>query len=135
MAYINWQENFSVNVEEIDKQHKMLVEMINALHSAMLSNKAQESQKLTVKMMIDYAAQHFALEEKYMKQFSFPGYRLHKEEHDRFSAKAHDLQERMNKAGFVLSLEILNFLRDWLRDHILKVDKAYSSHFVQNGLS
>ena len=108
--------------------------MINSLHEAMLANKARDLQKQTVNRMTDYAVKHFALEEKYMKQFAYAGYQRHKEEHDRFTAKALELQERMDKAGFVLTLEILNFLRDWLRNHILKVDKEYSGHFTRNGL-
>lgn len=134
MAYIDWQDDFSVNVKEIDDQHKMLVEMINALHAAMLENKARDLQMKTITRMIDYAAEHFALEEKYMKLYSYIGYSAHKEEHVRFTAKAHDLQKRMSKVGFVLTLEILNFLRDWLKHHILKIDKAYSAHFAQKGL-
>lgn len=134
MAYINWQDDFSVNVKEIDNQHKGLIEMINALHEAMLANKARDLQLQTVERMLDYAGKHFALEEKYMKQFAYAGYQKHKEKHDQFTAKAQDLQERMNKAGFVLTLEILNFLRDWLRNHILKIDKEYSEHFNRSGL-
>lgn len=69
-----------------------------------------------------------------MKQYSYPGYRQHRDEHDRFAAKAHELKERMDRVGFVLTLEILNFLREWLRNHILKVDQQYSAHFAQRGL-
>ena len=134
MAYIDWQDDFSVNVKEIDEQHKMLIEMINSLHEAMLANKARDLQKQTVNRMADYAIRHFALEEKYMMQFGFAGHHKHKAEHDQFTAKARDLKDRMQKTGFVLTLEILNFLRDWLRNHILKVDKEYSSHFTRSGL-
>jgi len=62
MAYIDWQDDFSVNVKEIDEQHKMLIEMINSLHEAMLANKARDLQKQTVNRMADYAIKHFALE-------------------------------------------------------------------------
>lgn len=134
MAYIDWQDDFSVNVKEIDDQHKTLIDMINALHAAMLENKARYLQMTTIIKMVDYAARHFALEEKYMKLYSYAGYSAHKEEHDLFTAKAHDLQVRMSKVGFVLTLEILNFLRDWLKHHILKIDKAYAGHFAQKGL-
>jgi hemerythrin len=134
MAYIEWQDDFSVKVREIDAQHKMLVEMINSLHEAMLANKGRDMNRRTVEKMVDYATKHFALEEKYMKQYAYSGFNQHKAEHDQFSAKALELQERMNKAGFVLTLEVLNFLKDWLRNHILKIDKEYSDHFNRNGL-
>jgi hemerythrin len=134
MAYIQWQDDFSVRVKEIDDQHKGLIEMINSLHEAMLSNKARDLQTKTINGMVDYAVKHFALEERYMKQFGYAGYQKHKAEHDQFAGKALDLKARMEKAGFVLTLEILNFLRDWLRDHILKVDKAYSAEFTRHGL-
>jgi hemerythrin len=134
VAYIQWQDDFSVKVKEIDDQHKTLIEMINSLHEAMLANRARDVQKQTISGMIDYAVKHFALEEKYMKQFGYAGYQKHKAEHDQFSAKALDLKARMDKAGFVLTLEIMNFLREWLRNHILKVDKAYSAEFTRHGL-
>jgi hemerythrin len=134
VTYIQWQDDFSVKVKEIDDQHKTLIQMINSLHEAMLVHKARDLQKQTINGMADYAVKHFALEEKYMKQFGYAGYQKHKSEHDQFTAKALDLKERMDKTGFVLTLEIINFLRDWLRDHILKVDKAYSAEFSRHGL-
>lgn len=134
MAYIDWKESFSVQVKELDDDHKALVSAINTLHQALMENNVREAQKRTVDHMISYASNHFAAEEKYMVQFAFPGYEKHKAEHEQFIAKTLDLQGRMDKAGLVLSLEILGFLKDWLQDHMLVVDKEYAAHFNKCGL-
>ena len=135
MAYIDWKDSYCVQVKEIDRHHKMLVLMINTLHQALMENKAREAQKRTVDQMISYAANHFAVEENYMLKCNFPGYRDHKTEHEQFTAKALDLQGRMDKAGFVLTLELLNFLKDWFQNHILVVDKKYAGHINSFGLN
>jgi len=134
MAYINWSEDFSVNVGEIDAQHKMLVEKFNLLHQSLLDNKGSEAQKTIIEGMVDYANVHFETEEKYMRRLNYPGFRKHKSEHERFAEKAFELHKRINNSGFVLTLEILSFLKNWLQEHILVIDKEYSKHFNDNGV-
>lgn len=134
MAYINWSEKLSVNVKEIDEQHKTLIEKINILHQAMLDKKGREVQKPIIDSMVDYAAAHFKMEEKYMNRFRYPSLHEHKAEHEKFAAKAFELKDRLNTAGFVLSLEILTFLKNWLQEHILGTDMQYTKHFNDNGL-
>ncbi|MGA7826620.1 MAG: bacteriohemerythrin [Geobacteraceae bacterium] len=134
MAYIDWTEEFSVNVREIDAHHKKLLDYINILHQSLLDNKGAEAQKITVNGMVDYTDFHFTAEEKLMLRHNYPQYQKHKLEHGKFTEMALDLQQRTNDAGFVLTLEILNFLKNWLQDHILIRDKEFSRHFNLNGV-
>ncbi len=134
MEPIVWRESYSVNVEEIDEEHKKLFQMIKELQDAMMEAGGQEILKNIVDGMIEYAATHFATEENYMKKFDYPEYSQHKAAHDMFVEKAHGLQEELNNQKFVLSLDLLRFLRDWLVSHILEVDKKYSPLFNENGL-
>lgn len=134
MSYLEWSDRFSVKIRELDDQHKRLISMINTLHDALRANKGREAQRQTVHEMIDYAEHHFSTEEFYMQKFNYAGYLVHKIEHKRFTEKAAELKERIDGAGFVLTIEVLEFLKSWLQDHILVTDMKYSGTFRNNGL-
>lgn len=134
MAYLDWSDHFSVKINEIDKQHRKLIEMINTLHAAMVARQGREAQKVIIDEMVDYAHSHFALEERYLRESAFPWYATHKLEHEAFTVKALELQREVSHAGFILTLEILNFLKDWLQEHILGTDMRYVEHLTRYGL-
>lgn len=134
MALFEWKDTYSVNVGEIDRQHRMLVETLNDLHEAMLTRKSKEVLSGIIKSLVDYAGYHFSYEEKFMNKYKYPGYLEHKKEHDDFVVKVIDFQRQQVEGKLMLSMEIMNFLKDWLKNHILGTDKKYSSFFNEKGL-
>ncbi len=134
MALITWEEKMSVKVAEFDKHHQRLVLMINELHEAMVTRKTGDVLRKIVDELIKYTATHFAAEEKYFDQFNYPNALAHKKEHRDFVEKVIDVNRGLNENRVMLSMEIMNFLKDWLINHINGTDKKYSSFFNQKGL-
>ena len=134
MAYFEWTDELSVGMREIDEQHKKLISIINQLHGAMLANRGRELQKEIIYQMVDYAVNHFALEEKLMLSSNFPGYQAHQLEHWQFAAEAAELKGRADRDELILSLEILSLLKDWLQNHIIGTDMKYVGHFRAHGI-
>lgn len=134
MALINWSENFSVNIKEIDEQHKKLISMVNELHEAMKGGKGKEALGSIFTGLIQYVGTHFAAEEKFMSLHAYPGFTAHKAEHIKLTQKALDLQKNFQQGAPVLTIEVMNFLKDWLQTHILETDKKYGKFLNSKGI-
>jgi hemerythrin len=134
MALIQWNASLSVGVDEIDKQHQKLVQMINELHDAMRQAKGASVLGPLVTSLIDYAGTHFKTEEKYFVRFAYPDAEVHKKAHADFTAKVLDFKKRFEANTVGLSMDVMNFLSDWLQSHIKGTDKKYGPFFNANGL-
>ena len=134
MALIQWNDSLSVNVVEIDKQHQKLVGMINELNDAMRQGKGKDALGKIVNGLIIYAGTHFKTEEKYFDQFGYPDTNSHKKEHLDFTAKVYEFKDGFDKGKIGLTLQVMDFLSDWLGHHIKSVDKRYGSFFNEKGL-
>lgn len=134
MALMEWNNGFSVNVLEIDTQHQHLVKMLNTLNDAMKARKGKAVMGKIIEGLIEYAATHFATEEKYFDQFSFTGAFAHKKEHQKFVNQVQGFKKGFDADELILSLDVLDFLKTWLVNHIKGSDKNYSRCFNENGL-
>jgi hemerythrin len=135
MALVTWSDKYSMNIKEIDGQHQQLVKMINELHDAMLQAKSKEIVTVIIARMAEYTQYHFSTEEKYMKQFSYPQYATHKREHEKFIEQVSKFKKDYENGKAGLSYELMNFLKEWLVNHIESSDKKYASLFNAKGLN
>ncbi|MEK6737452.1 MAG: bacteriohemerythrin, partial [Planctomycetota bacterium] len=71
MALMTWNNGLSVNIKEIDVQHKKLIELINQLHGAMGEGKGKEVSGKILSDLIYYTVSHFTYEEKLFKQYGY----------------------------------------------------------------
>ena len=125
MELIQWSEKYSVSNFLIDSQHKRLVSMINQLHESMRDGKGKETLQKILDDLVKYTKEHFLTEETMMKKANYPGYATHKAEHDKLTEKAVDLQKSYAEGKSPLTMDVLNFLKNWLTNHIEGTDKKY----------
>jgi len=134
MALIQWNDTLSVKIIEIDREHQKLVKMINDLEDAMRAGQGKDILKKIVDGLIQYTASHFSTEEKYFDQFAYPDSPAHKSEHQKFLQEVSRFRNDFQNGKLGLSIQVMNFLSDWLKKHILGTDQKYSPFFLQNGL-
>ena len=125
MPLMEWSNALSVKVDDIDNQHKRLVDLVNQLHDAMLQGKGREAMGKVLGGLIDYTKTHFAFEERLMTTHSYPASALHKAEHDDLTKKVLDLQSQYLLGKMTITLDVMRFLQDWLSTHIQKVDRQF----------
>lgn len=131
---IEWNDKYSVNISLIDEQHKKLFEIIN---KAIIVNKHGKVAKEVLGIldeMTEYALKHFEIEERYMKEFNFPEYQTHRKEHIDFTNNSIDYKNRVVGGDSQIINEILEYLNQWLVNHIQVTDKKYINCFKKNGL-
>jgi hemerythrin len=100
----------------------------------MALGKGKEVLSKIINELVSYATTHFALEEKYFEYYKYPETAAHKKEHADFVKKVGDFQNKFNGGVAGLTLEVMQFLKDWLVKHIQGTDKKYSAFFNAKGL-
>ncbi|MFH2066467.1 MAG: bacteriohemerythrin [Pseudomonadota bacterium] len=121
---INWGPQYSVGVRNMDQQHMRLIDLINELYSALKSGKAGDVQESILDGLISYTREHFAKEEALLRVHKFEGLAEQEKMHRGFEAKVAEYQKKM-QSGASLGVDAMNFLKDWLVNHIQKTDKQY----------
>ncbi|HAN19103.1 MAG: hypothetical protein A2X13_02585 [Bacteroidetes bacterium GWC2_33_15] len=132
--FFPWKEEYSVKVKEIDDQHKVLIKLLNKLYDAFMKKEHSTIIGDIIQELTDYASYHFGTEEKYFKRFNYKESEKHLSEHKIFTEKVNEFKKEYEKNKSALTFTIINFLRDWLKNHILISDKKYSDFFAQNGI-
>jgi hemerythrin len=134
MALIKWSDNLSVHVAEMDRQHQKLIDLINELHDAMSKGKGKEIVGKTIDGLVNYTKTHFTNEEKLFGQFNYPESNSQKNMHKKFIDKVVDFKQQLDSGKVGLSISIIDFLSDWLKNHIQLEDKKYGSFLNSKGV-
>jgi len=124
---IVWSDDFLIGIEELDYEHRCLIEDINELHRELLEHIDPPRIKNTLSRILGRMQAHFALEEHVMVSHKYPHYSQHKAEHE---SLLDDYTELMTKFEKEMSLRdrenIEKILRHWIVEHILTSDKSMS---------
>lgn len=133
MEYIKWQPEYSVGVAMIDKQHQRFIDILNELYSAIQSSKTEELEGI-VSELAAYTKIHFDTEEKYFKEFNYEHAIEHTAEHRRIISEVDKFIHRKDENQLKVCFELLDFLENWLIEHLAMMDQGYTKCFNSHGL-
>lgn len=125
MPLIMWNKDIEIGVEIVDKQHNMLIDMINEFHDAILAGQSYEKMGDIITGPLYYSQTHFAAEEELFWKYGYPYRQAHVREHNDFIVKISSKFDKLKNGELVLSVDISRFLRDWLLNHVMVSDKKF----------
>lgn len=122
MQLINWNKTYEGGVIIIDEQHHKLVDLINALHDAMMVGNGAQILGPLFDDLIDYTKYHFDYEEKWMQDNGYPNLSAHKLLHATLTNQVIEFKVAFESKKLTNAVTTNNFLKHWLIDHILEED-------------
>ncbi|WP_303845374.1 bacteriohemerythrin [Aeromonas sobria] len=131
---LHWNEAFMVRVASVDQQHQGLFEAMNRFYHAVRDNSPAQQRKQRLDELLKLATQHFADEERSMERARYPQLQRHKQEHTKLLTELDTLIRREDTDEQELNMELIIFLKNWLLNHIFKVDKQYSECLIKAGV-
>jgi len=125
MPIIDWNNTYSLGIEQIDDHHRHLVALLNTAYDVFVGQGHKVEIEELVEELINYATYHFAAEEQLMSRYDYIGTEAHIKQHENFIRQIKTFQKELLDGRKTLTLELIVFLKDWLLDHISKSDRAY----------
>jgi len=132
MPLLAWNDSYSVGVETIDQQHSGLFAIVNELHAAMLKGQAQSVVGPLLDKLVKYTLEHFAYEERMMQAAKYPNFAAHRAHHLDLTRKVEEFMARYKRGDGALTIELMQFLSNWLTKHIKQEDKQYGPFLARH---
>jgi len=131
MKDLRWDKTLSVEVAEIDADHRRLLELFNRLGHAVEDGEPQAYVRLVMDELISCTEWHFKHEEWLMQKYAYPDLAQHRTEHEELIASGKALQQQLEASGGRLSAQEIEFLEHWLTGHIYGADMAMGAHLAE----
>ena len=128
---MHWQESYAIGIPHLDEQHQQLFVLLNRFYQNVLGS-ASRAEGTTPAEMVDYslyfaelaryALYHFADEERWMRENSFPGLEMHQKEHELFARQVAELTNGYHAGEEFIFIDTAYFIHSWIQTHIMQTD-------------
>jgi len=128
---IVWGHVLSVEVDEIDEDHRKLVGIFNILNRAVTEGESPDYLAAVLEELVNCTVWHFSHEERLMLKYGYDGIEEHKAAHRALIQSAKELQQQVLQVDKTIADEDIEFLERWLTEHILTDDMRLGSYLSQ----
>ena len=134
MLDIVWDQRYSVQIAEIDRQHQKFTAMLDLLFEAIEAGRSQEVLAGILNELVAYAVYHFDTEEQLMIKHHYPEFGAHQKEHEVFRAKILEFQRGFAAGKETLTHDVVKFMTHWIADHVMNTDMKYAPFLNARGV-
>ena len=132
-AIFQWTNEYAVGVRQIDEEHQRLFALAESLHQAMLEGLGKAILQDLLASLVAYTCYHFAHEEQLMERIRYPDYRQHREQHHELRQRVREIQGRFSSGEMTMTIEVMQFLMEWLRRHTTTSDRGIEGYLKKSG--
>lgn len=133
--FVTWKDDYSVGIERLDADHKRLMNLINRLQTAADYDTGSGFVDEALDELVDYTKNHFAREEELMEKYEYPDFEEHKRQHRKMVEKVDGMLDHYKEDPDTTVDELVQFLKNWLINHIAGTDQQYSGFLRDKGVS
>ena len=130
-----WKPEYSVGIASIDGQHQNLFRLAEDLYAAMSAGQGKGALSRTLERLVQYTKVHFAQEERLMRLHGYPDFDIHIAEHRALTKQVLDFQADFESGRTFMTIQILNFFKDWLQKHIAASDQKYAPYLKERAVA
>ena len=120
-----WSDELSIYVTRMDRHHKKLIEIVNALLENLQSDGDPRSLADIFAVLLNYTAYHFSAEEKLMVLYNYPEFDNHRRRHTEMIQQVCAFRDNTLSGKVPDQDSVQNFFETWLLQHIMEEDKKY----------
>ena len=132
VCLFRWTRDLSIGIPCIDSEHRGLIELAAKMHAAMLHGAGKAMLEGLLDSLQSYALEHFAHEEELMRNLGYPALHGHAQTHREFRERVLEMLRRASDGERTMTLELLQFMVAWIRDHIAASDHRIAE-FIAGG--
>ena len=132
LQLLSWKPEHNIGIEEADRQHKKMLDMMNEVHVLSAQNHSNKSISRALDILITYTEVHFEWEEKFFDSYQYPKSQEHKKHHSLLIQELRDHQKNITIGDQSAVTKELSQLNNWLIEHIKHGDRDYASYLSNN---
>ncbi len=133
MGKIEWQNKWCLGIEEIDNQHRTLIEMINTFYNNADTLEDITLTKKHINELLEYIRLHFMTEERYMIREEYPYIDEHRQKHIEITGKALQFRTRLISSQNIDKHNTMKLLYEGMVTHFEEEDQKFGK-FLHNDL-
>ncbi len=130
---MEWKEEYSIGVQEIDQQHMQLVRVISSFNDSISDHSSSLNREMgsILVFLVNYTHYHFSSEEAFMARIHYPELNHHKTAHAQLVSQLKEVLEKLKTHQSYKPIQFYYFLMKWLTDHIAGEDHKIGDYLEQ----